>query len=537
MSYHGVARMEDADYVVVGAGTAGCVLANRLSADARNQVAVIEAGSDATSPWIMMPAGAAKLFAHPTLNWRYWTEPEPSLGGRRLYWPRGKVVGGTSSINGMTFVRGNAADYDEWASIAGDAWSWRSVLPYFRKFEDSPIADPTLRGAEGPFRIGSIAAPHPLSQAFLSAAIAAGVPANPDYNGARQDGIAFNQVMMRDGRRISAASAYLDPARGRRNLRLLTQCLVHRIVIENGRAVGVELERAGRVHRVQARREVIVCAGTIASPQLLLLSGIGDAAALTTLGITVVADRPRVGRDMQEHVRAQVAYRMRIASYNRQARGWRLGREVLRYALNKRGVLAVTASEVNGFVRTAQDLPRPDLQLVFRPSSGDYRDGRYIVHDYEGVMAMAGLLHPRSRGHVALKRADAHAAPAIVAGHLADARDVAPLISGLRLLRQIFATEPLANLVVEEVRPGASVGEDAALRDYVHATADSLYHAVGTCAMGTDERAVTTPDLRVRGVGALRVVDASVMPSLPSGNTTAGVLMIAERAADFVLAA
>jgi choline dehydrogenase len=394
-----------------------------------------------------------------------------------------------------------------------------------------------LRGAQGPFGIGSIDAPHSLSQAFLDAAVAAGVPANADYNGARQDGIAFNQVMMRDGRRVSAASAYLDPVRGRRNLHVLTRCLVRRIVIENGRAVGVEFERDGEVRRMQARREVILCAGTIASPQVLLLSGVGDGAALTTLGIPIIADRPQVGRDMQEHVRAQVAYRTRVPSYNRRARGWRLGREVLRYGLTRRGVLAVTASEVNGFVRTTQDLPRPDLQLVFRPSSGDYQDGRYAVHGYEGVMAMAGLLHPRSRGHVALKRADPHAPPAIVAGHLADPDDVAPLISGIRLLRRIFATPPLADLVADEVRPGAPVREDAALRDYVYATADSLYHAVGTCAMGLAERAVTTPELRVRGVDALRVVDASVMPSLPSGNTTAAVLMIAERAADFILAA
>jgi choline dehydrogenase len=282
---------------------------------------------------------------------------------------------------------------------------------------------------------------------------------------------------------------------------------------------------------------VIVCAGTIASPQLLLLSGIGDGATLARLGVAVVADRVEVGRNLQEHVRTPLAYRTRVASYNRRARGWRLGRELLRYGFMKRGVLTTTASEVNGFVRTTQDTDRPDLQLVFRPSSGDYKDGRYIVHAHEGVMAMAGLLHPRSRGHVALKSTDPHAPPAIVAAHLADDADVAPLLAGVHLLRRIFATRPLADFVAEEIRPGPQVRDDAALREYVYATADSLYHAVGTCAMGTDARAVTTPALRVRGVAALRVVDASVMPSLPSGNTTAAVLMIAERAADFILAA
>ena len=527
----------EADFVIVGGGTAGCVLANRLSSDARNTVALIEAGGEDASPWIRMPAGAAKLFPHPTLNWRYWTEPEPALRGRRLYWPRGKVLGGTSSINGMTYVRGNRADFDEWSRIAGDTWAWDRVLPYFRKLEDSPVGDPALRGKGGPLGVGLVGSPHPLSRAYLEAAVAAGIASNDDYNGATQDGLAFNQVMMRGGVRVSAASAYLAPVRSRANLQVLTDSHVRRIVVEEGRAVGIELERGGRVERMRARREVILCAGAVASPQVLLLSGIGDGAALGALGIHVVAHRPQVGRNMQEHVRAQVVYRTRVPSFNRDATGWRLLREAARYALGKRGLLAVTASQVNGFVRSTDGLDRPDVQLVFRPSSGDYRDGRYVVHEYQGVMAMAGLLHPRSRGHVALASADPRAAPAIVAGHLTDPADMLPLMFGVRLLRRIFATAPIASMIDAEVRPGASVDDDASLREYLHATADSLYHAVGTCAMGLGDDAVTTPDLRVRGVDGLRVVDASVMPATPTGNTTAPVLMIAERAADSILQA
>jgi len=528
--------MIEADYVIIGGGTAGCVLANRLSADPACQVVVLEAGDDDTSRWIAMPAGVAKLFAHPRLNWRYQTEPEAALGGRRLYWPRGKVLGGTSSINGMTFTRGQAADYDAWGKLAGDAWSYAAVLPYFKRFEDSPFGTREFRGTGGPLRIGPIASPHPLSRAFFNACVASGIPPNDDYNGASQEGIAFNQVMMRDGVRISAASAYLTPVRARPNLRVLTRSHVRRIVIDNRRATGVEFDRGGAASTVTARREVLLCAGTVASPQILLLSGIGAARTLAPLGIAAVVDCPAVGANLQEHVRAPLVFRTRNPSLNQETRGLRLVGHVVNYVLHKKGLLAVTASQVNGFVRSSPEVERPDLQLVFRPSSGDYRDGRFVIHKYEGVMAMAGLLRPRSRGHIALRSADAHAAPAIFVGHLSDPSDAEPLIRGVKLLREVFGTPPLKDEVLEEVRPGAGVSDDDDLRKYVFATADSLMHAVGTCAMGLAPDSVTTPELRVRGVDGLRVVDASVMPLVPSGNTEAAVLMIAERAADLILA-
>jgi len=523
-----------ADYVIVGGGTAGCVLANRLSANPAIRVVMIEAGADDTSPWIAMPAGIAKLFHHPRLNWRYRTEPEPALGGRSLYWPRGKVLGGTSSINGMTYVRGNRADYEDWARLCGDAWSFASVLPYFKRLEDSPFGPSEFRGIGGPMKIGGVE-PHPLSKAFLEASVAAGIPANDDYNGPTQDGISYSQVMMRDGVRCSAASAYLAPVRSRPNLQVITHGFVRRIVIDDGRATGVEFEHGGQRKIIGARREVLLCGGTIGSPQILMLSGVGDARMLAGLGIPVAVDSPSVGRNMQEHVRGPVLYRTRVASINDQARGLPLARHVLRYAWRKRGLLANTASQVNGFVRSAPELDRPDLQVVFRPSSGEYRDKSFVFHDYPGVMAFVGLLHPKSRGHITLKSADPHAPPSIVVGHLTDPADFEPLIRGIRLMRRIFATAPLAQDVLEEVKPGPAAADDAALRNYLRGTSDSLYHAVGTCAMGAGPTSVTTPDLCVRGVAGLRVVDASVMPLVPTGNTTAAVLMIAERAADLVL--
>jgi choline dehydrogenase len=514
--------IDEADFVIVGGGTAGCVLANRLSADAACQVAMLEAGDEDASPWIRMPAGIARLYYHPRLNWRYQTDPEPALGG-------------TSSINGMTFVRGQSADYDAWADVTDGAWSWASVLPYFKRMEDSPFGAPEFRGRGGPLRIGAIDAPHPLSVAFLTSSEEAGIALNDDYNGASQEGVAFTQVMMRDGVRSSAASAYLAPARARANLRVLVRSAVRRVVFEGGRAVGIEFDREGRTRSIRARREVLLCAGTVASPQLLMLSGVGDARKLSALGIAALVDRPAIGCNLQEHVRAPLLHRTRIPSLNQEAHRSRLVAHVARYLFQKKGLLTTTASQVNGFVRSSPHVERPDVQIVFRPSSGDYRDGRFVFHDYAGVMAMVGLLRPSSRGHVGLRSADPNAAPSIVAGHFTDPADYAPLIRGVELMRRIFATPPLARDVLEEVKPGTPVRGDAALRDYVRDNAESLFHAVGTCAMGVDPTSATSPDLRVRGVDGLRVVDASVMPLIPSGNTAAAVMMIAERAADVLL--
>jgi choline dehydrogenase len=531
------ASADEADYVIVGAGTAGCVLANRLSADPTCRVTVVEAGGEDRSPWIGMPAGVARLFTHARLVWPYETEPEPQLGGRRLYWPRGRVVGGTSSINGMTYVRGHPADYDHWASLAGAGWSFEALLPYFRRLESHPLGPSHWHGADGPVRIGAVSYRHPLSERFREAMINTGVPDNPDTNGATQEGVGFNQVMMVDGRRVSAATAYLAPVRNRANLRVVTHALVRRIVVDDGRATGVELRHGGATRVLRARREVLVCAGTVASPQLLQLSGIGPAGLLRSLGIAVVADRAEVGRNLHEHVRTQVVVRTRVPSFNQESRGLALVRHVAAYALRRRGLLTATASQVNAFVRSSPDVARPDLQVVFRPMSGDYVGRRFASHPFPGVMAMVGLSRPRSRGHVMSRSADPAIAPRIVTGHLADPADADLLLRGLRLVRRVFATPPFRDAVDLEVQPGAGIEDGPALLAYIHANASSLFHAVGTCAMGIQGDAVVTPELRVRGVDRLRVVDASVMPAVPTGNTCAPVMMLAEKAADLIIGA
>jgi len=525
----------EADYVVVGGGTAGCVLAHRLSADPACRVVVLEAGPTDRSPWIRIPAGVAKLFAHPRLVWPYTTEREPQLDGRSLYWPRGKVLGGTSSINGMTYVRGQPEDYDAWAALAGPQWSFGAVLPYFRRLEDHPLGPNHWHGRDGPVQVGVVTYRHPLSEAFHAAMVAAGVPANDDWNGARQEGVAFNQVMMHDGRRVSAASAYLAPVRRRANLRVVTDALVRRIAFDGRRATAAVYDQSGVRREVRAAREIVLCAGTVASPQLLMLSGIGDAQALRALGIDVVLDRPAVGRNLQEHVRTQVVLRMRMPTLNQESRGPSLMRHALRYALARRGLLTSTASQVNAFVRSGADVARPDLQILFRPASGDYRGRRFVGHPFPGVMAMAGLLQPRSRGRLALRSADPRALPRIVTGHLVDEEDTERLVRGIRFLRRVFATAPFGAHVDAEVQPGPDVRDDDALRAYVRGNANSQFHAVGTCAMGHDDDAVTTPALTVRGLDGLRVVDASVMPLVPSGNTCAPVLMLAEKAADLII--
>ena len=524
----------DVDYVIVGGGTAGCVLANRLSADGRTRVALLEAGPEDHSRWIRMPAGVVKLFTHPRLVWPYETDPEPQLSERRLYWPRGKVLGGTSSINGMTYVRGQPQDCDAWAAIAGAQWSFDAVLPCFRRIEDHPLGPSHWHGRGGPVQIGTVTYRHAASIAFHAAMVAVGVPDNPDYNGETQDGVSFNQVMMHDGRRVSAASAYLAPARNRANLRVVTGARVHRIVFDRQRATGVVFDQRGTRGHAHASREVILCAGTIASPELLMRSGVGPGALLQRLGIVVIADRAWVGRNLQEHVRVQVVARTRNATFNQESRGFALARHAVRYAIARRGLLTSTASQVNAFIRSGADVERPDLQIVFRPASGDYRGRRFVGHRFPGVMAMAGLLRPRSRGHVELRSGDIEVSPRIVTGHLLDGDDTERLVRAIRFLRSVFATAPLAEQVQSEMQPGSDMQDDAALRAYVHATANSLFHAVGTCAMGLHADAVTDPQLRVRGVEALRVVDASVMPLVPSGNTCAPVLMIAEKAADLI---
>ncbi|MDH3522759.1 MAG: GMC family oxidoreductase N-terminal domain-containing protein [Acidobacteriota bacterium] len=518
------------DYVIVGAGSAGCVLANRLSADARARVLLLEAGAGAGGLAVKIPAAFSKLFRTPR-DWAFEAEPEPQFHGRRLYIPRGRMLGGSGSMNAMIYVRGHRADYDGWAAAGCAGWAWDDVLPYFRRAEGQQRGGSPYHGELGPLRVADPRQPHPLSLAFVAAAGEAGYPANDDFNGARQGGFGLYQVTQRNGRRWSPVDAYLTAAMRRRNLTVRTRARVTRILCEGGRAAGVEVLRQGRREVVLADREVLIAAGAIQSPQLLLLSGIGAAADLKEHGLEVVADLPGVGRNLQDHPAAPVCFATEgVETLMRAESLPNLGRFLLR----GKGPLTSNVAEAGGFVRSRRELPAPDLQFHFAPV-------RFAAHALDdsghGFTIGPTLVAPRSRGRVRLKTADPLAAPAITTGQLVERHDLYVLGEGVRIARQLAACGPLAVHCRGEVLPGAEADTPAAVEAFLRRHAELLYHPVGTCRMGIDELAVVDPGLRVRGVTDLRVVDASIMPIIVRGNTNAPTIMIAERAADLVRAA
>lgn len=520
------------DYIIVGAGSAGCVLAARLSEDPSLRVLLLEAGGRDWHPFIHMPAGLAKLVHNRRMNWDYYTEPEPELANRRLWWPRGKVLGGSSSINAMCYVRGHPRDYDEWAALGCPGWSFAEVLPYFRKAECNARGGDAFHGADGPLSVEDLRYVNPLSQLAIEAAVAAGFPRNDDFNGPHQEGFGLYQVTQRAGRRASAARAYLGMARGRSNLRILTGAFAERVEIRGGRAVAVHFRRFGRRHRVEAAREVLLAAGAINSPQLLMLSGIGHPDALRRLGIEVVCESPEVGLNLQDHldvcVLRQCTERITYDRVNDLAL-------VLEYLFTRRGIGTSNIAEAGGFVRSrlARD-ERPDLQFHFVPAMLDDHGRNRLPGD--GFTMHVCVLRPESRGLIELKSADPRVPPRIRPRYLSDSegRDLRTLIEGVRLARAILAQPPLRPFAGPEIFPGAQVEDEAAIVDFIRRKAETIYHPVGTCRMGSDEGAVLDPQLRVRGVEGLRVVDASVMPRLIGGNTNAPVIMIAERAADLI---
>jgi choline dehydrogenase len=520
------------DVVVVGAGSAGCTLAGRLTEDPSLRVLLLEAGGSDDVLEVQIPAALYKVW-RTRRDWNYATDPQPGLGGRRLFWPRGKLLGGSSSINAMIYIRGAAADYDEWAGLTGDdAWSFANVLPLFRRGEDNARGADAFHGAGGPLRVEDLRSPHRWTKAVVESAVAAGFRRNADFNGVRQEGVGTYQVTQKRGRRWSAADAYLKPALDRPNLTVRTGAQVTRVLLDGGRATGVEYVQGGRRHTVSAGAEVVLAGGAINSPQLLMLSGIGPADHLREVGVEVRHDLPGVGSGLQDHPLVPTIWHVRS------------GRSLFRaespsgYAQwfgARRGPLTSNLAEAGLFTRSDAALPEPDLQYHFLPVKF-WRQAE-VDPDVDAFTAATVLVHVHSRGSVRLRSADPTWAPAIDAGYLTDSRDVDALVTGMERARDIAAVGPLARVLAEEWSPGGSVRGRAALEATARETLESLYHPVGSCRMGTDDEAVVDSQLRVRGVDGLRVVDASVMPTLVRGNTNAPTIMIAERASDLIKAA
>ncbi|MDO5604555.1 MAG: choline dehydrogenase [Paracoccus sp. (in: a-proteobacteria)] len=520
----------ESDYVVIGAGSAGCVLANRLSADPGVTVTLLEAGGRDWNPWIHVPVGYFRTMNNPAVDWCYRTEPDPGLNGRRLDWPRGKVLGGSSSLNGLLYVRGQPQDYDRWRQMGFAGWGWDDVLPLFKRAENQERGADEFHGTGGPLNVSDMRLRRPICDAWVAAAQAEGYAFNPDYNGARQEGVGYFQLTTRDGRRCSSAVAYLHPVRKRPNLRVITHALTRRVVIEDGRAVAVEYsDRAGAVQRIAVRGEVVLSAGAIGSPQILMLSGIGEAGHLADHGITPLIDLPGVGRGLQDHLQARLVHTCNEPTLNDEVRSlFNKARIGLKYLLFRAGPMTMAASLATGFMRSSDAVETPDIQFHVQPWSADSPGEG--VHPFSAFTMSVCQLRPESRGEIRLKSADPAIYPAIHPNYLATETDQRTIVAGVRIARAIAGRAPLAGKITGELRPGPGAQSDAELLDWVRGSATTIFHPTGTAAMGpvVDER------LRVKGVRGLRVADCAIMPEIVSGNTNAPAIMIGEKASDML---
>ncbi len=523
------------DYIIIGAGSAGCVLANRLTEDPRVQVALLEAGGRDVNPWIHVPAGYYRNFNNPAITWQYGSGPEPYLENRIVNWPRGKVLGGSSSINGLLYVRGQHQDFDVWRQLGNVGWSFEDVLPYFKRSEDQERGGDEFHGAGGPLSVSDVRLDkNELFEAFIAACEAAGIKRNDDFNGADQEGVGYFQLTNRNGRRCSSAVAYLKPARSRPNLTIITNAQVESLILQGKRVTGVRYNQHGAPKVAHVNREIVLSAGAIGSPQILELSGIGAPQVLKAAGVEVRHDLPGVGENLQDHLQIRFIYRCKFSGSLNEVWHSPIARlkAGLEWMTKRSGILTIGAGTVGAFAKSREGLDAPDIQFHYIPFSAD-RPGQGL-HDFKGVTVTVCQLRPDSRGHLHIKSADPDQAPSIVSNYLQTENDRQVLLDGMKLIRKVVQQPAFARHVEVEHLPGPSVTTDEGLNTYARQFATTVFHPCGTCKMGDDPKAVVDARLRVRGLTGLRVADASIMPTMTSGNTNAPTIMIGEKASDMI---
>ncbi len=527
------------DFVIIGAGSAGCALANRLSNNAKHSVAIIEAGGQDINPWIHIPVGYFKTMGNPKVDWLYKTQKDPNLNHRQIPWPRGRVLGGSSSINGLLYVRGQSQDFNHWRQLGNTGWAWEDVLPYFKRAEtwhSNGDIDPA-RGTDGPLSVSPPPLKRTIVDMWVNAAVSAGYQRNEDYNGAQQEGVGYFQTTLRNGKRCSSADAYLKPANKRANLKIITQAQAERILIKDDRAFGVIVNIKGQSQEIHARREIILSAGSIGSPQILMLSGVGAARELKKHGINVIKNLPGVGKNLQDHLQARPVFKTNLSTINVEMNNiFKQGLIALQYAISRTGPMTMAASLGTGFLKTDPILATPDIQFHIQPWSAIKPPKEF--HKFSAFTASVLQLRPESTGHLELVSADWREHPAIHPNYLATKLDQDTIVKGINIARKIAQFEPLKSHIIEEFSPGSSVAEDDydAILKWVRKTSVTIYHPTGTCKMGQDKMAVVDEKLRVIGIDGLRVADCSIMPVISSGNTNAPAIMIGEKASDMILA-